>query len=144
MRSTASIVIPPKSCASFAKSRIYDPSYLPGSKKDGRSGAVKPSSQVEIVAKVFAGRRVFRVINEQRDVQLVQGSVRSEPAREIHSFHIHFPEHRVLVAPHHQVSDPGLHQLVVARRLIASNDALDSLKPRDDLADPVHVMRVLE
>src|SRR6266853_2361234 len=145
MRSTASIATPPKSCEHFEKRRIYKPSHLLGSKKkQGRSGAIKPSRQIEIVVKVFAGRRVFRVIDEQRYVQLVQGSMRAQPAREVHALHIHFSEHCVLVAPHHQIPDPGLHQFVVARRLISSNDALDSLKPRNNLAHPPCIVRVLE
>src|SRR5260370_9325405 len=70
--------------------------------------------------------------------------MRPEAGGEVRALHIHFTEHRVLVAPHHQVPNPGLHQFVGARRLIASDDALDSLKPRDDLADPVRILRPLE
>ena len=67
-----------------------------------------------------------------------------EPSGEIHPLHIHFTEHRGHVAPHHEVPNPGLHQLVVARRLIASDDVLDSLEPRNNLADSVHILWVLE
>ena len=54
------------------------------------------------MVEVFGGPRVFRVVDEQGNIQFVHGPMRAQP-RKTFSLGIEFSKHSVLVTQHHQI-----------------------------------------
>src|ERR1700676_664031 len=70
-----------------------------------RSDRIEPTRQIEVVAEIIDGRRVFRVVDEQGNVYFVRGAMRPKP-RKTFLLVIEFAKHCVFVAQHHEVPDP--------------------------------------
>src|SRR5580692_4948278 len=107
------------------------------------SGRVEPAREVEVVVEIFRGGRVFRVVDEQRNVDFVQGAVRAQSGKTF-LLVVEFPKHRVLVAEHDEVSDSGCHQSELVRCFFTRHDPLDSLHIGNNIADFYGILRILE